>query len=243
MIIKTVTTFNNRLYEEYAHKFMSTYNWPFELIVYSEDRILNVETFDTFDLIPQCKEFVERNKNRQLPDLNLDTFKYDAVRFCYKVYVYTHEILKQIELGEVDGLICIDADSVFYNPINVEWMKKHIHRDDCMLSYLGRPDYSECGYLYFNLRHPDTKKYATEVQKMYNSDMLYNEQEWHDSWIWDVIRIRFENILKTLNHNIGDGKRGHVQSRSILGQVYDHTKGPRRKRAGRSWEFVGHLNE
>ena len=97
MNIKTVTTFNKRLHDEYAHRFMSTYNWPFELIVYSEDEIPNVETFNTFDLIPKCKEFVDRNINREVPSLNLDTFKYDAVRFCYKVYVYTHEILKQIE--------------------------------------------------------------------------------------------------------------------------------------------------
>ena len=82
------------------------------------------------------------------------------------MYVYTHEILRQIELGEADGLICIDADSVFYNPINENWMKENIHRDDCMVTYLGRPDYTECGYLYFNLKHPDTKKYAEEVQEI-----------------------------------------------------------------------------
>jgi len=70
--------------------------------------------------------------------------------------------------------------------------------------------------------------------------MLYNEQEWHDSWIWDVVRIKFEKLLKTLNHNIGDNQKGHVQCRSVLGQIYDHTKGPRRKKAGRSGEFKGH---
>lgn len=242
MNIKTVTTFNKRLHDEYAHRFMSTYNWPFELIVYSEDEIPDVTTFNTFNLIPQCKEFVDRNKDRELPNLNLDTFKFDAVRFCYKVYVYTYEILRQIELGKADGLICIDADSVFYNPIDIEWMKKNIHRDECMVTYLGRPDYTECGYLYFNLKHPDTKKYAEEVQEMYNSDMLYNEQEWHDSWIWDVVRLKFEKT-GTLNYNIGDNQKGHVQCRSVLGQVYDHTKGPRRKMIGRSGEFKGIVNE
>jgi len=239
MKILTVTTYNNRLYEEYAHRFMSTYNWPFELIVYSENDIPGVQTHNTFSLIPQCKEFVERNKSREVPNLRNDTFKFDAVRFCYKVYVYTHEILRQIEEGNTDGLICIDADSVFYAPVDTEWMKEHIHRDDCMMTYLGRPDYTECGYLYFNLKHPDTKKYAEAVQEMYNSDMLYNEQEWHDSWIWDVVRLKFEKEKSTLNYNIGDDQKGHVQCRSVLGQVYDHTKGPR-KIAGRSGEFKGH---
>ena len=241
MIIKTVTTFNNKLYNEYAHRFVQTYNWPFDLIVYSEDNVQNLESIqhnNTFDLIPQCKEFVDRNRHREVPNLNLDTYKYDAVRFCYKVYVYTNEIVKQARQG-TDGLICIDADSVFYKPIDLNWMKDHIHRDDCMMTYLGRPNYSECGYLYFNLKHPETVNYAQAVQEMYNTDSLYQEKEFHDSWIWDVVRVRFENERSVKNHNIGDDQVGHVQCRSVLGQVYDHTKGPRRKQTGRSGEFKG----
>ena len=241
MNIKTVTTFNNKLYNDYAYRFIQTYNWPFDLIVYSEDNVQNLESIqhnNTFTDIPQCREFVDRNKDRKVPDLNLDTFKYDAVRFCYKVYVYTHEIIKQASQG-VDGLVCIDADSVFYKPIDTNWMKDHIHRDDCMMTYLGRPNYSECGYLYFNLKHPETVNYAQAVQDMYNTDSLYNEKEFHDSWIWDVVRVKFENERGVKNHNIGDNQVGHVQCRSVLGQVYDHTKGPKRKKTGRSGEFKG----
>ena len=50
------------------------------------------------------------------------------------------------------------------------------------------------------------------------------------------MRKEFEN-RGTKNYDIGDGKLGHVQARSILGTVYDHTKGPRRKAAGKSAEF------
>ena len=48
------------------------------------------------------------------------------------------------------------------------------------------------------------------------------------------VRKEFEN-RGTRNFNIGDGKNGHVQARSILGPVYDHTKG-NRKLKGRSPE-------
>jgi hypothetical protein len=41
--------------------------------------------------------------------------------------------------------------------------------------------------------------------------------------------------LKVKNNNIGDNKGGHVQARSILGTVYDHTKG-KRKLTGKSPE-------
>ena len=41
--------------------------------------------------------------------------------------------------------------------------------------------------------------------------------------------------MKVKNNNIGDNRPGHVQARSILGTVYDHTKG-KRKLIGKSPE-------
>ena len=227
MKIKTITSYNNKLYEAYAHRFKETYNWPFELKVYNED-------VDMYDKIPQCKKFVERNKNRHkytsYEEKNND-YRKDGVRFCYKVYAYTHALMTE----EADGLICIDADSVFHKKIDEDWIKKHIHRDDCMMTYLGRGDhYSECGFLYFNLKHKDTIAYANRMKSLYDTDGIYNLKEQHDSYVWDYVRKEFEN-RGTKNFNIGDGKPGHVQARSILGVVYDHTKGPR-KLKGRSPE-------
>lgn len=226
MKIKTITTWNNNLFEAYAHRFQETYNWPFELVVYNEDD----------EILPDLKSFVERNKHRQpMSDFRkkgLD-FITDGVRFSYKVYSYTHAITTT----EADGLICIDADSVFHKKIDEDWIKKHIHRDDCMMTYLGRGDhYSECGFLYFNLKHKDTIAYANRMKSLYDTDGIYNLKEQHDSYVWDYVRKEFEN-RGTKNYDIGDGKMGHVQARSILGTVYDHTKGPRRKAAGKSAEF------
>ena len=222
--IKVITTWNNNLYEAYAYRFQKTYNWPFEVIVYNEDE----------SILPDLKEFVDRNKHRQpisdFKEKGLD-FLTDGVRFSYKVYAFTHAIATQ----EADGLICMDADSVFHKPIDEEWIKNHIHRDDCMMSYLGRGDhYSECGFLYFNLNHADTLAYANKMKAMYDTDGIYDLKEQHDSYVWDYVRKEFEN-KGTKNYNIGDGKPGHVQARSILGEVYDHTKGPR-KLKGRSPE-------
>ena len=224
--IKVITTYNNKLFKEYAHRFKETYNWPFELIVYNEDE----------NILPDLNNFVQRNKHKQpYSDYRVKgkEFLTDGVRFSYKVYAYTHAITTQ----EADGLICIDADSVFYKKLDEEWIKKHIHRDECMMTYLGRGNnYSECGFLYFNLNHKDTISYANRMKSLYDTDGIYNLKEQHDSFIWDYVRKEFEN-RGTKNYNIGDGKMGHVQARSILGTVYDHTKGPRRKAAGKSAEF------
>ena len=225
---KVITTYNNKLYKEYAYRFKETYNWPFPLKIYNEDECM-------MKVLPELKEFVERNKDRQpYSDYKVKgkEFLTDGVRFSYKVYAYTHAIINE----DVDGLICIDADSVFHKKIDEEWIKKHIHRDDCMMTYLGRGDhYSECGFLYFNMKHPDVIKYAVEMQNMYNEDLIYKEKEQHDSYIWDLVRKKYEkNGVK--NKDIGDGKTGHVQARSILGPVYDHIKGPKRKKLMKSPE-------
>ena len=45
-----------------------------------------------------------------------------------------------------------------------------------------------------------------------------------------------DDIHGCKNYSIGDGKPGHVQARSILGPVYDHIKGPKRKKLLRSPE-------
>jgi len=225
--IKTITTWNNKLYEEYAHRFKETYNWPFPLKIYNEDECM-------MKAIPELKEFVERNKDRQpYSDYKVKgkEFLTDGVRFSYKVYAYTHALMTE----NVDGLICIDADSVFYKKIDEEWVKKHLHRDECMMTYLGRGNnYSECGFLYFNLNHADTLAYANRMRSLYDTDGIYDLKEQHDSYVWDYARKEFER-RGTRNHNIGDGKPGHVQARSILGVVYDHTKG-NRKLKGRSGE-------
>ena len=122
---------------------------PFQLKIYNED-------VDMYDKIPECKKFVERNKNRHkytsYEEKNND-YRKDGVRFSYKVYAYTDAMTE-----EADGLICIDADSVFYKKIDVDWIKKHIHRDDCMMTYLGRFNYSECGFLYFNMSSSKYKR-------------------------------------------------------------------------------------
>lgn len=224
MSIQVVTTWNNRLHTEYAHIFESSYNWSFPYTVYNED-------VDMFDRIPELKLFVDRNRNRYIVE---NDYRFDAVRFCYKVFAYVHAILNAPE--GTKGIIGIDADSKFVNPIDEAWIDEHIHRDDCMMTYLGRGnDYSECGFLYFNLQHPDIFDYARAMRDMYVYDKIYDLQEYHDSFIWDFVRMQFESVRGTKNHNIGDGRWGHVQARSILGTVYDHLKG-NRKSAGRSPE-------
>ena len=62
MKIAVVTTFNQKLYDYYAHRFMKTYNWPFDLYVYHEGwhpKQDNVFFRDTHKTNPEVKEFID----------------------------------------------------------------------------------------------------------------------------------------------------------------------------------------
>lgn len=231
MKIAVVTSLNKKLYDYYGHKFYETYNWDFDLFTYTEDAdwiAPKGKTVDLFKDVPECKEFVERNKDKPV-----ESFLYDGVRFCYKVYGYTDLILNRTDY---DGVIYIDADSVFYKPIDHEWVSSNIHKDECMMAYLGRiRKYSECGFLYFNMNHEQTKSWARRLQDMYSNDEIYQLREWHDSYVVDQVRIEFEKKHGVKNHNIGFTKKnfkgkgtGHVQAWSVLGSIYDHCKGKRK---------------
>jgi len=178
MKLLTITTWNDKLYKEFAHRFEATYNWSWPYTVFNEDE-------DMYDKIPDLKKFVDRNKHRPAKD-----FLQDAVRFSYKVYGYCHAI-KQ---------------------------------------------YSECGFLGFNMKHPEIQNYADEMLRMYKSAAIYKLIECHDSFVWDHVTIKFEEETDVVNNNIGDHQTAHVQARSVLGMYYDHTKGPSRKNQGFSGE-------
>ena len=222
MKLLTITTWNNKLYKEYAHRFEATYNWSWPYTVYNEDDGM-------YDAIPNLKKFVDRNKSRPAKD-----FLQDGVRFSYKVYGYCHAIQ---QYDDYDFIMGVDADSVFYNPMPEDIVKDKLYKEDCMMTYLGRGgQYSECGFLGFNMKHPEIHNFAREMVRMYNSDDIYKLIECHDSFIWDHVRTKFELEKGVKNNNIGDHKKAHVQARSVLGMYYDHTKGPSRKSAGFSGE-------
>lgn len=229
MRVLVITSFNEKIYNEYAYRFISTYNWPYDLKIYTELKFkLHNEKFEMIELEQDSKNFIERNKHRPVKN-----FLMDGIRFSYKVYSVIQAGLKE----KYDILIWVDADSVFYKPLTLEFIKQNLFKENYMMTYLGRGEhYSECGFLLWNLKHKDTQDYFKEMKNMYNNDLIYNEREYHDSYIWDLVRKKFELERGTMNIDIGDKQIGHVQARSILGTIYDHTKGPKRKSLGKSPE-------
>ena len=224
-----VTSTNHALYEAYAHRFWQTFpHTLLDLKVYSEDTGFEFKT--TF--LHTQRDFAERNKHRPV-----SSYKWDAVRFCYKVYTIA-QALEDYAYDDYDRLLWIDSDTQFHKQIDEDWITEHLYDPQALMTHAGRPNYySECGLLLFNLEHPQCHNYIRSVRNLYDTDNIFLLKEWHDSYIWDVVREQYQ-AKGTQFKNIGVEHKvpgGHILA-YLYGEWFDHMKG-KRKQQGYSQEL------
>ena len=227
-----VTSINSKLYGAYGAKTLASFPKTIQKYIWSEDEIVGVPTLEFADL-----SFYNRNKDKPFKG-----YKYDAVRFSWKVNAL-YNTLKLTTFLDYDAMVWVDADTLFLQDINSDWIEDNISTDGIM-SYLGRPNYySECSLLYFNLRHPDTIQYITDVWNLYVTDCIYELKEHHDSYLWDEVRKSYEfspkwATFRDLGAGIDKVPGGHISSH-LYGKFFDHMKG-KRKLVGKSKENPHH---
>ena len=124
-----------------------------------------------------------------------------------------------------------------------------------MLTYLGRENpklqdggkYPECGFVGYNLKHPEIQNYNNDWEKMYITDEIFKLLEWTDcSTLWHLSKEYQKNKnIKVNDIGYWKGVRGHhVFINSELGLYMDHFKG-KRKEGNASWkkDFKGQTLE
>lgn len=246
-----ITTFHQAGLEQYGQRMIDTFeqHWPssVDLIVCAENcqpktARSNTQVVDLMTQSADCLAFVERHRNNPLahaqagpPDVfnPLKAFRWNAVRFCYKVF----SVALCADRVPSGWMIWLDADSHTHTAVPESWLNQ-VCPPDAMISYLGRGEkyHSECGWVAYNLDHPKTRQFIKDFVDMYRTDAIFNEREWHDSYIWDVIRKRYKdtNRFFNLNPSVDDkGLAGHPFINSELGRYMDHVKG-KRKNEGHS---------
>ena len=229
-----ITTFNKKLYNKYAFGFMDTFPKlkNFDLVVYSEDDMefmkekhkFDFEIRKSFECIPELKEFIDRNYERNEKDKKR-SFQYDAIRFSYKVFCVTHCGLNLKK--KYDYLMWLDSDILFKKDFNLD---DRFVKENCLMSFLGRQNcYSECGLLIFNLNHPNINDYLLECKKMYTTNNIYKLKVWHDCECFDEIRRRFTKNQNINFFNISNNIRsGDVFGNTFLKTYMYHFKGQRK---------------
>lgn len=156
---------------------------------------------------------------------NKAQYRWDAVRFAHKAFAIFHAARH----SDADVLIWIDADTLFFAPVDHVELAA-LAPADAALSCLRRPNHSECGFVAYNLRHPGMAAFMAEFEQFYTHDTLFAEREYHDSYLFDVAR-RHAEALGTPVHDIGEGigwRASHVLINSRLGRFMDHMKGGRK---------------
>lgn len=162
---------------------------------------------------------------------NKVSYRYEAVRFCNKVFCVT----SPLRPDDLDWWIWIDADTVCTKPIQIdEIFFRETLRSEAVASYLGRKDWdhSECGFVAYNLRKGGNQ-FLSAFRHAYVTGAIFSLEQWHDSFVFDVLRMEFEKRGHKF-HNISEGLPGlDVWPQTILGEYMTHFKGHAAKEEAR----------
>ncbi len=253
-----VTTFNAAGYEQYGRKMLETFlrHWPVEVTVYVYAEGFSPDITDQRiiyrDLLADSPELVAfKSRHQNNPAAHGDLLRYrwefytkskipwfkirrvgwgmgsnwDAVRFSHKSF----SIFAAAERCTADILFWVDGDSLFFADIPLDFLESLVP-PGVMLSYLAREDYTECGFVAYNLTHPAIRSFLAQFKELYTNDTLFDQREYHDSYLFDVVRRHFEK-LGNKTYDIAEGlgcQSRHVLINSRLGRYMDHLKGDRK---------------
>lgn len=250
-----VTTCHAAGYESYGRTMVDTFleHWPHDvpLMLYHEGFVPpvapgRIEAHDLNAASPELVAFKARHHDNpraigqwrprrrlRLGPLSVPLpwrvkkagYRWDAVRFSHKSYA----IFDAARRTDADALIWIDADTRFFADVDVGELAAMMPPDSAV-SCLRRPNHTECGFVVYNLRHTETRRLLAEFEAMYSQDLLFAEYEYHDSYLFDVVRERAE-ARGAHTHDIAEGagwQASHVLINSRLGRFMDHMKGDRK---------------
>ncbi len=262
MEIAFVSSMNLELYDFYGKRFLeefSKYSSPdiklfiiFEGFNYPEEILHHSDNIFIIPLIsPNHSNFLKKfgklheanglkirkdNSDKSRLNASLD-FRWNAIRFSFKPFSI-HQVLDYLP-DNLSYLIWTDADLRCKERFNTENLLEFMPNQDELMSYLGRENsYSECSFLGFNMKNSETIKYINRMIDVYETGEIFSIEQWHDSFIWDWVRVEFERKINAKFKDIsGDARsKEHVYINTKLNKYFDHLKGFKRKQDGSSSE-------
>lgn len=245
MRILVITSFNARLFNEYAHRFLASFEqfWDarVDLHVYSEDLLScpapssRARMRSLPLLAPWQTAFVERH--RQNPKAHgvrgsTKDMRWDAVRFSYK----SAAVIEGYLASDHDLVLWVDADVITHAPVTLDYLESILPRE-YGLAWLERMSmYPECGFYVMRGQHDALLEIMRFWRSMFYTDSIFRLKEWHDSFVLQQL-VQFaqqRDALNVLSLSGASGSRtSHPLINGPLGERFDHLKGPR-KAAGRS---------
>lgn len=241
--IAVVTTFSREGWRDYAGRMVTTWikHWPtaVDLFLYPDEKVKvpcapnvrvilppNLEKQRFLEWASRVRRFTGQHAGRY-------NYRFDAVKFCHKPFALWH--FAHGPGLEYDALIWLDADTLTHAPVPLTVVDHMMAPEGYDIQFLGRSyKYSECGYLYFNLRGGGLE--VLDAWVAYYRDRTFKaEAEWHDSFLFDRARQKLPHVrAKDLTGHIPKRQgAGHPFVNSFLGLYLDHLKGDTRKATGK----------
>ena len=247
-LTKTViTTMSQSGYGHYGKRMIETFDkhWPqsiklkiyYEWLPYNYQKNLSdrIEWIDINTACPKLGEFKQRHKsnphaNGIKPGTDPNgkySYLWDAVKFAHKSYCVSHAALN----ANSDLVVWLDADVVTHSAIPESFIESLLPQEH-YCAYLGRQKiYPECGFVIYDTRSQYNQQFMEDWQNMYRTDSLFEEIEYHDSYLFWVLQKKYtERGMKSFNISEGHPHipGGHVFINSPLGAYMDHLKGLRK---------------
>ena len=239
-----VTTWGDQHWDHHAKRSVQSIlsHWPEQVtkFFYPDNLIQQIKAPNTnyFSVVteqPTFNDFKNRASNDQDVKEKMQTsknaYEYDVVRFAHKVFA----VLDAVDKCSTDQLIWIDADTVTYKPITIEWLN-HIAPEHSFTTFIGRPKkgYSECGFVSYNISSPYAEEFFARWRSYYEKDLYKKLNEYTDCHTYDAVRMQMKEEQKIQDNDLNDGRflgyRGskHPFVNSELGDYMDHLKGERK---------------
>jgi hypothetical protein len=240
-----VTSWSNKGYEQYGKKFLESwqeFGWrdAAPLVVFHEGKVPEAVGPVYLDLLGDPDVVAFHKTYGRFPEANgvgktkdgrlVVDYRWQATKFARKVFAIT----SSGRIPQANWRIWIDADVVFKRRPELEFWEQ-VTPDDKDLVYIGRDNrdwhHSECGWVSYKL--PQCLAFLKTFRDVYSTGKVFKLGEWHDSFVFDWCRQKYDQPLAY--KNLAEGIRGmHPWPETILGRYMDHYKGPVAKK-----EFYG----
>ena len=225
-----VTTFSPEGYEKYGFRCVDTLSkhFPGKIVAYVEKDIPPVDRVEQRDYfsIPGAKEYLTRLERQ--PGANgwsgeVYDYRYDASKFCRKVFV------QDAVFDEAELVFWFDADCVIQKDIPEEFLKSLL--DGSALAFMGRGKindkfaYTETGWIGFNTIHLDFQKFRDNYLSYFTTGRIFSQLKgWHDCIAFDYARQGVNG------RNLSPNASGisAVIHHTVLSKYITHNKGNRK---------------
>lgn len=237
-----VTSFPKKFEKDYAKEMLESVatKWKpddFRVVVY-------LEGYDNTDGLPVAphieyrniediearNSFIQRNKDKNGSFAEAPyNYRYDAVRFCNKVYAYSDLAFELIEEGYKGWLAWLDADTLTRKMFKAEDAAK-IMIPEVDMVHLGRTaiDYSETGFSAWNMAYHNACSHIIDIRGAYDTDEVFGYREWTDAFIYTrLLKIYEAHGAKVRNLSEGVDTL-EVFENSMLNEYFIHNKGNRK---------------